>query len=43
MSPLFYSWVFGFAGRMTIESPEKAKSEFKRQLQAVEKSFSDNE
>ena len=43
LSPLFYSWVFGFAGRMTIESPEKAKSEFKRQLQAVEKSFSDNE
>lgn len=35
LSPQFYSWVFGFGGKMSILSPDKAKQGFKAQLEEV--------
>lgn len=35
LSPQFYSWVFGFGGRMIIVESEKAREEFLKQLEAL--------
>lgn len=35
LSPQFYSWVFGFGGRVEILAPQKARDAFLEQLSAV--------
>lgn len=35
LSPQFYSWLFGFGGKITLTAPEKAIREFKNQLDEV--------
>ena len=35
LSPLFYSWVFGFGSRMTVLSPQKARDGFTEQINSV--------
>lgn len=39
LSPQFYSWVFGFGGRMKIIESEKAKKEFLEQLNCVKELY----
>lgn len=39
LSPQFYSWIFGFGGKMKILAPEKAKNEFLKQLEQVKKLY----
>ncbi len=39
LSPQFYSWVFGFSGRIEILSPQKAKDEFLLQIEEVKKAY----
>jgi predicted DNA-binding transcriptional regulator YafY len=37
ISPTFYGWVFGFAGKMTILSPEEVKNEYIEMAMSVAK------
>lgn len=39
LSPQFYSWVFGFGGRMKISEPDKARLEFLKQLEQVKELY----
>lgn len=39
LSPQFYSWVFGFGGKMKITESEKAKKEFLSQLEQVKELY----
>lgn len=39
LSPQFYSWVFGFGGRMTIVESDKAREEFLKQLETVKELY----
>lgn len=39
LSPQFYSWVFGFSGRIKILSPQKACDEFAGQLKTVSEQY----
>ena len=39
LSPQFYSWIFGFGGKIKITGPEKAKAEFLKQLDQVKELY----
>ena len=36
VSNVFYSWVFGFSGKVKIEGPEDVKDEFMQMIKSVE-------